>query len=82
MCLNLQDNLQNDMTAAKNEQERSLDGPAKCTQLARFAVSWVNVIVVAVVFTVVVTVVVVVAFASVFAAKGTIILSLSLKSTK
>lgn len=51
-------------------------------QLARFAVSWVNVIVVAVVLTVVVTVVVVVAFASVFAAKGTIILSLSLKSTK
>lgn len=52
-------------------------------QLARFAVSWVNVIVVAVVVTVVVVVlVVVVDFALVFVAKGTIILSLSLKSTK
>lgn len=40
-------------------------------QLARFAVSWVNVIVVALVVALVVTVVVVaVAFASVFAAKG------------
>lgn len=40
-------------------------------QLARFAVSWVNVIVVALVVPLVVTVVVVVvAFGSVFAAKG------------
>lgn len=39
-------------------------------QLARFAVSWVNVIVVALVVALVVIVVVVVAFGSVFAAKG------------